>query len=234
MRKLAVVLVGLLLLLIIADRVGVGIAENRAAALLQNSQKLRYEPQVDITGFPFLTQVAGKELDEVDVTAKDVPLGSNGVTILASRLTVAMQQVDFDYSFDRVTVGHGTGQALVSYRQLNSVLPGVDLSYGGAADKVHASVTTDLPVVGRRTIGLTLDPKLAGDAVNFGVSAITGLPSSVTGFLLDEVRQRISSVVGRNVSLTDIPFQLRVTGVSAQPDGISVGLAGERLTFQRR
>ncbi|MGN6605436.1 MAG: LmeA family phospholipid-binding protein [Jatrophihabitans sp.] len=240
MRKLVIVVVGLLALLVVVDRVGVGIAEDRAAQTLKSSQGLASTPSVDITGFPFLTQVAGKEFDEIDVTAHQVPLGSNGVTITADTLHVTMQQVGFDYGFKQVTVGHGTGTAVLTYRQLTSVLdqalPGVTLSYGGATDKVRASATVpgSFPVIGGRTVGLTLDPKLAGDAVNFGVSAVTGLPSGIAGFLLDQITSRLGDLVGKRIPLDEIPFQLRVADVSAQADGIAVRLTGDRLTFHRR
>ncbi|MEU7135430.1 DUF2993 domain-containing protein [Streptomyces sp. NPDC046261] len=58
--------------LVLADRCAVMYAEKKAQQQLQQALHLAAEPQVDIHGFPFLTQVLAKRLQEVDVTVLDV------------------------------------------------------------------------------------------------------------------------------------------------------------------
>ncbi|MFE0426382.1 DUF2993 domain-containing protein, partial [Streptomyces sp. NPDC058953] len=65
----AVVLGGLF---VAADRVAVNYAESKVADKVRSSQGLSRTPDVSINGFPFLTQVAGKQLDDVDVSLKGV------------------------------------------------------------------------------------------------------------------------------------------------------------------
>ena len=50
-----------------ADRLAVSMAESKAADKIKSSAGADHHPDVSIKGFPFLTQVVGKELDEVDV-----------------------------------------------------------------------------------------------------------------------------------------------------------------------
>lgn len=67
--------VGILVLaafLTLADRWALLYAEHRAADRLKDQLHLSAAPEVDIEGFPFLTQLADRRLDEVKVTVPDV------------------------------------------------------------------------------------------------------------------------------------------------------------------
>ena len=59
--------------LILADRCAAMYAEKKAQQAIQNDLQLAAAPQVDIHGFPFLTQVLDKHLERVDVTVPHVP-----------------------------------------------------------------------------------------------------------------------------------------------------------------
>src|ERR1700745_2773183 len=70
---LGIVLV-LAVLFVVLDRVAVAYAENQAAKQMQ-SQGFPAKPDVTIKGFPFLTQVAARRLNDVHITAGNVPAG---------------------------------------------------------------------------------------------------------------------------------------------------------------
>src|SRR5215472_3971765 len=70
---LGIVLV-LVALFVVLDRVAVAYAENQAAQQM-TSQGFPTKPDVTIKGFPFLTQVAAKHINDVHVTASNVPAG---------------------------------------------------------------------------------------------------------------------------------------------------------------
>ena len=55
MRRLLIVLVVLAALLVVADRVGVVVAQNRLASQIQQQLDLDRKPDVSIRGIPFLT-----------------------------------------------------------------------------------------------------------------------------------------------------------------------------------
>ena len=59
---LLIVLMVLVGLAVVADRIALGVAEDRAASALQTSQDLTHKPDVTVEGFPFLTQLASGEL----------------------------------------------------------------------------------------------------------------------------------------------------------------------------
>src|SRR5690349_13218283 len=67
LRITLIVFVVLGILFVAADRLAVYFAESEAADKIKTSQGLTNTPDVSIKGFPFLTQVAGKELDEVEI-----------------------------------------------------------------------------------------------------------------------------------------------------------------------
>ena len=85
MRALLVVLLLLAGLVLLADRVAVGVAEDQVAQQLAGKGGLVGTPEVDITGFPFLTQALARRLDEVRVSVAPVVLPS-GRPLLPRRL----------------------------------------------------------------------------------------------------------------------------------------------------
>ena len=228
MRTVLVVVVGLVLLLVIGDRVGVTIAENQVAETMQQSSHLAAKPDVDISGFPFLTQLASKDFDQVTITAEDVPLGTSSVHVDAHTLRAVMDDVKIASDLHSVTITHGTADAVVSYAQISQALSPVHVSYAGG-NKVHASVAVGLPGLGNRTLGVDLSPGLVGDALNFGVSTITGVPD----FLLGRAEDLIGSSVGKHIPLDRIPFGLQVKAIHAGSAGIVVQLVGDHVTLRR-
>ena len=64
----------LLILLVIGDRVALAVAENAMADQFV-SNGLPVKPSVTIEGFPFLTQLAARDLRKVDISASNIPAG---------------------------------------------------------------------------------------------------------------------------------------------------------------
>jgi len=75
MRALLVVVLLLVGLAVVADRVAVGVAETRVGEQLAAEGGLAGTPEVDITGFPFLTQAIGGRYDEVRISLTAEQLG---------------------------------------------------------------------------------------------------------------------------------------------------------------
>ena len=85
--KVVGVLVALLLIIgVVVDRVGVAIAESKIADTLQSKFDLASSPNVDIHGFPFITQVIAGKYQSIDVEASDVPVESLGSVDVAVNL----------------------------------------------------------------------------------------------------------------------------------------------------
>jgi hypothetical protein len=220
MRKLAIAVVALLVLLVAADRIGVYVAERQVADTLQKSQHLQQRPSVDIAGFPFLTQLLGKELDQVTITAHGVPL----VPRLQLRSVQAvMHDVKINFGAERVTISHGTATALLSYRDLSAFL-GVQVGYAGDG-RIHAAEA--VTVAGRKLdLGLTASPRLLDGALAFGATkGDTGVDVAVLARLADKL--------GARIDLSAIPFGLSLQSIGASSAGIVVKLSGRDVTLQK-
>ena len=75
MKALLVVVLLLVGLAVVADRVALGVAEDRVATELVQEGGLQGRPEVEIAGFPFLTQAIGGRYDDVHISLTAEQLG---------------------------------------------------------------------------------------------------------------------------------------------------------------
>jgi hypothetical protein len=222
-RALLVVVVLLLGLAFVADRVAVGVAEDRVATELAAKGGLAGTPEVDITGFPFLTQaVAGRyddvrisltaaELDQPDGTEADIAL--HGVHVpLSSVLSGSVQEVPVD----RID-----GTATLSYELLAAQLGG-DTTLRREGDGLRITRTVELlgytlPLTATGT--LTLD----GDEVVVDVEQAAGVGVDVPDFLVN----RVSDLLDLRYQVPALPFGLRLTSVRPTDAGVEVRVEAE-------
>src|SRR4051794_22097638 len=117
MKALLVVLLLLLGLVVVADRVGVGLAEKAVAERLADSGALTGTPDVDNPGFPFLTQALGGRYDDVRISLTAGELGQPAGT----RADIALRGVHVPLSsvvsgsVREVPVDRIEGTATLSY-----------------------------------------------------------------------------------------------------------------------
>jgi hypothetical protein len=219
-KALVVVLVLLLGLAIAADRVAVGIAEERVAEELAAQGGLQGTPEVDITGFPFLTQAVAGRYDDVRIALSAGQLGQpegtradvalHGVRVpLASVLSGSVQQVPID----RVD-----GTATLSYDLLAAQLGG-DTTLRREGDGLRITKTVEL--LGQ-TIPLTAagTVSLDGNDLIVDVENATGAGVDVPRFLVDQV----ADLLDLRYAVPALPFGLRLTSVTPADDGVVVDL----------
>ncbi len=116
---LLVVLVIILVIIGVGDQVARSYAQNRIAGQIQTSAGLSAKPSVSIEGWPFLTQVAARDLKAVDIKADNVTTAGGK---LPASLTARATGVHVNSSFDGATVDHITGQAVITYQALDGYL----------------------------------------------------------------------------------------------------------------
>lgn len=125
---LLVMLVLLLGLVIVADRVGAGVAEDKLAEqaaieLKNNGATTAGEPKVKIGGFPFLTQVLGGKYKSITITA-DQPqtegIKLETLTIVAKDVKAAAS--DLLNGRGPVTATEITGDATMSWDTVRSLI----------------------------------------------------------------------------------------------------------------
>ncbi|MCJ1680699.1 DUF2993 domain-containing protein [Streptomyces sp. APSN-46.1] len=150
MRALrVVVIIGVILgaLLAGADRWAVGYAEDRLADRIQARQGQVGGAEVEIHGFPFLTQALSRDLDQVDLKLKDVEATADGRKTRLSRLDASFRGVKLDGNYSGGTAERAEGTALITYPDLTeaeAAQSGVTLTYGGAPGKVKVTAKVDV------------------------------------------------------------------------------------------
>ncbi|MFF3725180.1 DUF2993 domain-containing protein [Streptomyces erythrochromogenes] len=146
-----VVIIGVVLgaLFVGADRWAVGYAENQLADRIQARQGLAGSTEVEIHGFPFLTQALSHDLDRVDLRLKGVEVAAEGRKTRLSELDASFRGVRLNGDYSGGTAERAEGSALITYADLTAASQtGATLSYGGAPGKVK--VTASVDIAGRK------------------------------------------------------------------------------------
>lgn len=154
--KAVVALVVLAAFLALGDRWALLYAEHEAADKLKDSMHLSAAPEVEIEGFPFLTQVFDKRVDKVKVTVPDV--AADRISLAQVSATAEDVKINGDGPTDikGALIREMKGEVLLSFDDLNRELGASQVSFTGHGhDQVLARGT--LPVAGH-------DLKLRADA----------------------------------------------------------------------
>ena len=227
MRKLLIGVAVLAVLLVAADRISVAVAENQISNRLASAYGLPDKPGVSITGFPFLTQVAAGDYQQIDVSASQVPADGATLHDLKVRLSGVHATVGqvLGNGSSMVTADRAAGSAMVGFGTVDSRLPGglrlhsdgKNLSVSGtlAYHGVHIPVSATV-AVGVSDSGIEVSP------VSVNVPGLPGLPVSA-----------YSSQLRIVVPLSTLPLHLHLTSVHVTPDGLRIAASARHVQFAR-
>jgi hypothetical protein len=200
-RRWLIALVVLILVLVGVDFGAKAFAESAIASKIDSSG-LGTKPSVDIEGFPFLTQVASRDLSQIDINASNFTVKQ----VVISSLHATATGVRPNASFNGATISKINGTVVVSFATVTNLIPipgltvsadpadGPDAikfnsSLGGAVGKIeHPSPNVIKVQVGNLT-------GLAGLASLIGGSAIA---SSYTF----DIPKLPAGLVVRSISVT--------------------------------
>ena len=221
MRALLVVVLLLLGLAVVADRVAVGIAEDKVGQQLASKGGLAGTPTVDIHGFPFLTQAVAGRYDDVRISLTAAELGQPAGT----RADIALHGVHVPLSgvlsgsVAEVPVDRIAGTATLSYALLSAQLGG-DATVRREGDGLR--ITKSVELLGQ-TFPLTAVGTVAldGGALVIDVQRATGAGVDVPEFLVT----RVSNLLDLRYAVPALPFGLQLTGVQPGDDGVDVQVA---------
>ncbi|MFD3997010.1 DUF2993 domain-containing protein [Streptomyces sp. NPDC058548] len=226
MRALRILLIVAVVLggvLVGIDRLAVGYAEDEAAGRVKLSSAKSDAVEVDIKGFPFLTQVADKRLDEVDVRLTGVTATAGDKNIRVGELNVALRDVTVTGDWAGAKAGSASGTALISYADLTAASDQeAVVAYGGNG---KVKVTGGVKVMGRtltRTV-LSTVTVVNGDTIRVRADEVPG--EGIPG-IEDLVRARtdfdrsIGVIAGMNVEK-----------VEPRPDGLAVTVTGKDVVL---
>jgi len=208
---LGIVLV-LVALFVVLDRVAVAYAENQAAQQMK-SQGFPTKPDVTIKGFPFLTQVAAKHINDVHVTASNVPAGPVKFSFTADATDVLLNP-----GFQSGTISHVTGTGLIPFSSVASAFgaggPGLTISSAGGNE-----VKVGLNIAG-------FDVSMTGTVEQTGPNTLkvhlnqpSGIPVSLpipTDF---------------TIHIPALPMHLTIQSVRVTSQGVVVHATGSDIKF---
>ncbi|SCG61941.1 LmeA family phospholipid-binding protein [Micromonospora halophytica] len=244
-RKVLVTLLVLLLLLagllVVADRVAAGVAERAIADQVEQEiakqQAQSAPPQVDVGGFPFLTQVLGGRYERISIVLTDVRGAVGGNAVSVPRLDVDARNVQA--SLDTLRSGQGDvvaetvdGTGTVTYDSLAKLLDRPGLKLGEQDGRLV--VTAPVDILGQKlTVTGTADVTVAEGnkvALRFNDLDAEGLPAvPLARTLLSNFARDISV----DVPLPELPFQLNVRKVEPRPEGLTVTADAKDVPLNR-
>ncbi|MEV6248972.1 DUF2993 domain-containing protein [Streptomyces sp. NPDC051742] len=226
MRALRILLIVAVVLggvLVGIDRLAVAYAESEASGRVKLSAVDSESIEVDIKGFPFLTQVADQRFDEIDVKATGVSATAGSKRIRVDELTVALRDVTVTGDWAGAKAGSASGVALISYADLTAASDReATVAYGGNG---KVKVTGGVTVMGRtltRTVISTVTV-VNGDTIRVRADEVPG--EGIPG-IEEMVRERtdferpIGVIAG-----------MKVEKVEPRPEGLAVTVSGRDIVL---
>ena len=219
MRRLTLLLLVVLVGLLVVDRGAAFVASKVVASQARTAGGLASTPDVDVTGFPFLTQALRGRYDRVTVEARGVPAGE----VQLARLDATLSGVRVSLSdalrgsLDTVPVDSVEARALVDYDQLSERAGASRRTVTPDGDMVR--VFGEVDVLGRSfsAVAVSRVELVEGDIVVTGESYEVG-SSAADRLVTRALRGRLDL----RVPIGTLPYGLGLTGVEVQPDGVAV------------
>jgi hypothetical protein len=216
----------LLIVLVIGDRVAKAVAENDIANQIKSGDS-QINPSVNIPGFPFLTQIIAHDINQIDISASNVPAGP----ITISSVNAVAKGVHINGSFNGGKVDSITATVFVGFGSVSSALSsqgqgivGLTLASAGP-DKIKATVS----FAGVASLSETGTVTMKGNQVNITFPP-GGSGSGIAG--------AISSALGAGDSLPNLSFPipklpagLKVASFNVTSQGIIVNAAAQNTTL---
>ncbi|MFJ5264176.1 DUF2993 domain-containing protein [Streptomyces sp. NPDC088387] len=237
LRILLIVVVILGGLFVGADRLAVNFAEDEVASKLQSTENLAQTPDVSINGFPFLTQLVGGSLDDVEIgiDGYEAVTGDDGQKIRIDDLDAQMKGVEFSGDYSSATARTATGTALISYPELlktaqssedTEVAPGVTAKVVGLSDGGNGKikVAVEATVLGNKLPApvsvLSTVTVVDGDNVRVKADALP----EIGGVQIAE--DQIRAITDFEQSIRDLPGGIQLDKVEAAKDGVEISVKG--------
>ena len=204
----------------VADGYARSSAQEQVAQVVTQQVEVEGEPDVRIDGFPFLTQLLARSLDDVTASAAGVVL--DGVEVVD--VTVDAHDVSLDEPY---RVGSVRLEATVPTSSVEQVV----------AERMQLDVVVDGDVLraSGEVLGVTLTaglvPRVEDGRLLVDVRDVTLGPATVQ---LDELPGRIADqLVGIEVPLDGLPAGIVLEQALVVPDGIRFTASGTDVVLER-
>jgi hypothetical protein len=243
MRALRIILIVTVILgglFVIADRVAVGFAEDKAADRIKSTEGLAGTPDVSIEGFPFLTQVVGGELDDVKIGIKDYEASTGGTsgtsTVRIDDLNAEMHGVAFNGDYTSATADSATGSASVGYAELlktaksqaTQVGPGVTARVVGLSDGGDGKIKVAIEV----SVGGTKVPQpvsVLSSVTVVGGNTVKVHADSLPKLGVDLAENRVRAITDFEQKIDKLPGGIQLDTVQAAANGVDISVKGSNV-----
>ena len=212
-----ITLIVIILVLVIGDRAANAYTEDQMASQMQASLALSGKPHVTIQGFPFLTQLAARDFNTVDISANNETAGPGGQLEIAS-LTATLHGMHI-HGLKSATVDQFNASALITFAALGSaggVPQGVSLSADGP-NKIKASVDVG-PLSESADAQIT---QTGPGQINIKVLDAGGITSDVLGNL------------NFNVTIPKLPAGVSIKSINVTQQGVRISVAGTNTNLSQ-
>lgn len=225
-RRLRITVIILIILVALLTGLDFGaraFAESRVAAELQQ-QGFPKKPSVSIAGFPFLTQVIGRDFRDVQIRSSNV---TEGPLEIAS-VNATMNGVHVNSSFNGGHVDRLNGTIDVTFTALANAMTSEAGGLGAALGKTGLTLsragpdevksTLDLPVTSVTAVWRIT--RTGHNTINIHLVSRSGPTSGL-----------LSSLGDINVPLPSLPMGLSIQRVSVIPNGLVGTVSGRNVRF---
>jgi hypothetical protein len=214
---LLVLVVGIL---VVVDRVGVRIAEGRVAEQIADRSALTGAPEVEIGGFPFLTQALSGTYDDIRISLTAEELGQPAGT----RADVSLQGVHVPLSdvlsgsVQQIPVDRVDGTATLSYALLADQLGG-DTTLSQEGDGIQLTKTVEV-------LGFDFSLTAAGTVALDGQVVVIDVHDASAGAVdvPDFVLEQAEELLDLRYPVPALPFGLQLTSVAPAAEGVDVAV----------
>jgi hypothetical protein len=213
-----ITLLVIVLVLVGGDRAAKAYAEDQMASQVQSSLALSGKPHVTIQGFPFLTQVAARTFNTVDVNASNETAGPGGQLEIAS-LTATLHGMHI-HGTNSATVDQFTASALVTFTALahaGGIPQGITLSSDGG-NKIKATVD----ILGFSSDATAQVTQVGDNKINVKITDFAGVPADVLGNLTDFT-----------FSIPKLPAGVKISSISVTQQGLRITATGQNTTLSQ-
>ncbi|MEV6203177.1 DUF2993 domain-containing protein [Streptomyces sp. NPDC051771] len=228
MRALRILLVVAFVLggiLVGSDRLAAAWAESEVAGRASLAGGRTESVEVDIKGFPFLTQAADKRFGEVRVVARGAHTQAGEKSLRIDEITFDLRDVTVTGDWSGYRAGEANGTALISYADLVAASErATAMEYGGPG---KVKVTGSVEVLGRKVTRTVTSSVTLVDGDTLKVRA-DEVPGGGIPFLEEMVRERtdFERPIGRVAGMRVAKVEPRPEGLAVTVNGRDVAIAG--------
>ncbi len=217
-----ITLIVIIVVLVVGDRAANAYTENQMASQIQSSLGLSGKPTVTIQGFPFLTQLAARDFNTVDVNASNETITSSsagsGLLKVAS-LTATLHGMHI-HGFNSATIDQFNASALITFTALGDVggIPqGITLSADGPNQ-----IKADISIGPLSETAVAQVTRTGSNQITVKVIDAGGIPTDILGNLADF-----------SFSIPKLPAGVTIQSISVTQQGLRITATGQNTTLSQ-